>query len=249
MFNRNKEVLWDAMSQYIDLSQEIYHKHPLHSLHQTTAIWTHHTYEEGEQILREALDGEDPPFKYSSKSILMNEHGPTHVDALAHFGPEGTTIDEMPLEIFHGNGKAIEVTKYDGASDEKISVGDIKESLDHADTELEDGDILLVNTGHYDETFPSEEYVEDYIGFSREATEWIIDQGVKNIGVDAPGPDNSNDMRFPMHQVCRDRGVPHMENMRNIDKVVGEEFTFSGFPLKIREGTAGPIRAVAILEK
>lgn len=237
-----------AMPKYVDLSQEIYHKHPLHSLHQTTAIWTHHSYEEGERILRDALGGEDPPFKYSTKSILMNEHGPTHVDALAHFGPEGATIDEMPLDTFHGSGKAIEVTKYDGASDAKITISDLKNALDEADTEIEEGDVLLVNTGHYDETYPDQEYVDDYVGFTADATEWMIDQGVKNIGVDAPGPDNSDDMRFPMHQVCRDRGVPHMENLKNIDKVVGKEFTFSGFPLKVRDGTAGPTRAVAILE-
>jgi len=236
------------MPQYVDLSQEIYHKHPLHELHQTTAIWTHHTYEEGERILRDGLGGEDPPFVYSTNTLLMNEHGPTHVDALAHFGPDGTTIDNMSLDNFHGNGKALNITKYDGASDEKIDVADMEEACDEAGVELEDGDILLVNTGHYDENYPSQAYVDDYVGFTAEATEWMIDHGVKNIGVDAPGPDNSNDLRFPMHQVCRDRGVPHMENMKNIDKVVGEEFTFSGFPLKIREGTAGPMRAVAILE-
>ena len=236
------------MSEYIDLSQEIYHKNPVHSLHQTTAIWTHHSYEEGERILRDALDGEDPPFVYSTKSILMNDHGPTHVDALAHFGPNGDTIDEMPLDTFHGNGKAINITQYDGATDEKIDTDDVKEALDEAGIGLEDGDVLLVNTGHYEENYPSQAYVDDYVGFTAEATEWIIDQGVKNIGVDAPGPDNSNDMRFPMHQVCRDREVPHMENLCNIEKVVGEEFTFSGFPLKLQEGTAGPMRAVAIVE-
>jgi len=236
------------MSEYVDLSQEIYHKHPLHSLHQTTAIWTHHSYEEGERILRDALSGEDPPFVYSTNSILMNEHGPTHVDALAHFGPDGDTIDEMSLDTFHGKGKAINITQYDGATDEKIDTDDVKAALDEAGIGLRDGDVLLVNTGHYEENYPSQAYVDDYVGFTAEATEWIIDQGAKNIGVDAPGPDNSNDMRFPMHQVCRDREVPHMENLCNIEKVVGEEFTFSGFPLKIREGTAGPIRAVAIVE-
>jgi len=37
--------------------------------------------------------------------------------------------------------------------------------------EIEEGDILLVNTGHYEEMYPSEEYVNDYIGFSREAAQ------------------------------------------------------------------------------
>jgi kynurenine formamidase len=237
------------MPEIIDLSQEIYHKHPLHELHQTTSMWTHHSYEEAEQILGSALDMEDPPWVYSTKSILMNDHGPTHVDAFAHLGPGGDPINEMPLDLFFGPAKAIEVTKYDGASDEVITVDDMEEACDDADVEIEDGDILLVNTGHFEETYPTPAYVDDYVGFSREAAEWMVDQGVKNFGVDAPGPDNSNDLTFPTHQVGQEHGVPHMENLMNIEKVVGKDFTFYGFPLKIRDGTGGPMRAVAILDE
>lgn len=237
------------MPELVDLSQEIYHKHPLYQLHQPTAIWTHHTYEDATEILADALDVAEPPFIYSSKSILMNDHGPTHVDAFAHFGPGRATIDEMDMEYFYGPGKAIELTKYDGASDAVFSVEDVAEACDEAGVEIEEGDILLVHTGHYQETYPSKAYVDDYVGFSREATEWLVEQGVKNFGVDAPGPDNSDDLRFPVHQVCRDNDVPHIENLKNIDKLVGKDFTFYGFPLKIRDGTGGPMRAVAMLEE
>lgn len=237
------------MSEIIDLSQEIYHKQPVHELHQSTALWTHHTYEEGADLLGESLGMEDPPWTYSTKSLLMNDHGPTHVDAFAHLGPGGESIDEMSLDYFFGPGKAIEITKYDGASDEVITPSDMEAACSEAGVELEAGDILLVNTGHYEEHHPSKAYVNDYIGFSREAAEWMVEQGVKNFGVDAPGPDNSNDLTFPTHQVGREENVPHMENLKNIDQVVGKDFTFYGFPLKIRDGTGGPMRAVAMLEE
>lgn len=237
------------MPEIVDLSQEIYHKQPVHELHQSTAIWTHHTYDEGAELLGDALGTDDPPWVYSTKSILMNDHGPTHVDAFAHLGRDGDPINEMSLDYFYGPGKAIEITKYDGASDEVITAEDMDEACADAGVGIEDGDILLVNTGHYEEQYPTKAYVNDYVGFSREAAEWMVEKGVKNFGVDAPGPDNSNDMSFPTHQVGRDNGVPHMENLKNIDQVVGESFTFYGFPLKIRGGTGGPIRAVAMLEE
>jgi kynurenine formamidase len=237
------------MTEVVDLSQEIYHKHPVHELHQSTAIWTHHDYEEGAEILGDSLKTDDPPFVYSTKSILMNDHGPTHVDAFAHFGPDGQTIDEMDLSYFFGPGKAIEITKYDGASDQEITVNDMQDACSDAGVEIEEGDTLLINTGHYNENNPSKAYVDDYIGFSREAARWMVDQGIKNFGVDAPGPDNSNDLTFPTHQVCREQNVPHIENLKNIDKVVGKSFDFYGFPLKIRGGTGGPMRAVAIVDK
>jgi kynurenine formamidase len=237
------------MPEIVDLSQEIFHKQPVHELHQSTSMWTHHTYEEGAEILGDSLGMDDPPWTYSTKSLLINDHGPTHVDAFAHLGRGGESIDEMSLEYFYGPAKAIEITKYDGASDEVITPADMEEACDEAGVEIEEGDILLVNTGHYEENFPSKAYVDDYIGFSRDAAEWMVEQGVKNFGVDAPGPDNSNDLTFPTHQVGREEGVPHMENLKNIDQVVGKEFTFYGFPLKIRDGTGGPMRAVAMLEE
>jgi kynurenine formamidase len=41
-----------------------------------------------------------------------------------------------------------------------------------------------------------------------------------------------------------------MECLWNLDQLVGRgRFRFIGFPLKIRGGTASPIRAVAILEE
>jgi kynurenine formamidase len=40
-----------------------------------------------------------------------------------------------------------------------------------------------------------------------------------------------------------------MERLTNIEKVAGRDFTFYGFPLKIRDGTGGPTRAVAILDE
>lgn len=237
------------MVDIVDLSQEIYHKHPLHHVHPPTVMWTHHTYDEARRILSNTLDTDDPPFVWTSKMIQMNDHASTHVDAFSHLGPGGAPIDEMSFDRFYGPGKAISITHYDGASDAVIGVEDMEAACEEADVEVESGDILLIDTGHYAENYPDPAYVEDYIGLSAEATQWMVDRGVVNFGVDAPGPDNSNDNTYPVHQVCRDEALPHMENLKNIDEVVGETFTFSGLPLKLREGSGGPMRAVAILEE
>jgi kynurenine formamidase len=41
--------------------------------------------------------------------------------------------------------------------------------------------------------------------------------------------------------------VTHIENLCNLDKVVGKRFTFIMLPLKIRKGTGSPIRAIALV--
>jgi len=48
--------------------------------------------------------------------------------------------------------------------------------------------------------------------------------------------------------MCRTYWITHFENLANLDQVVGKRFTFIGFPLKIREGTGSPVRAVAVVE-
>jgi kynurenine formamidase len=49
--------------------------------------------------------------------------------------------------------------------------------------------------------------------------------------------------------MCREQGITHYENLANLDQVVGRRFTFAGFPLKFRDGTGSPVRAVAILNE
>jgi kynurenine formamidase len=236
------------MADIVDLSQEIYHKHPLHHLHPPTVTWTHHTYQEADHILSSTLGVDEAPFAYTSKVLQMNEHASTHVDALSHLGPGGASIDEMDWEHFYGPGKAIEVSHLDPESDDVAGPEELEAACDAAGVTVEAGDVLLIETGHYERTHPGTDYVEHYFGLSAAAVGWMLDRGVANFGVDAPSPDNSSDATYPVHQVCRDEGLPHMENLRNIGGVVGREFTFSGLPLKIRDGTGGPMRAVAILE-
>jgi kynurenine formamidase len=49
--------------------------------------------------------------------------------------------------------------------------------------------------------------------------------------------------------MCREYGIHHYENLANLRELVGRRFTFVGFPLKIRDGTGSPVRAVAVLEE
>lgn len=234
------------MGELIDLSQEIYTKQPVYHTHSDTVIWTDNSHEDTEHLLRDALDGEDPPFTFESQVLHMCDHGPTHVDAICHFKPDGTSIENMSLETFFGPGKAIDVSHRDPG--EYITVSDLEDGCEAAGVTVEEGDIVLLRTGHYDRTYPSREYTKDYPGLNEAASRWLLDRGVRNFGVDTPSPDTPSDPTYPCHSLCRDREVPHMENLMNIDKVIGEQFTFMGFPLRIRDGTGSPIRAVAELE-
>ena len=232
------------MTEFVDLSQEIYHRHPVYFAHPDTVIWTDTTFDDSEYVFRsEGI--EDPTFTYESRTVQMSEHGPSHVDAIRHYREDGTPIDEMGLDQFFTPGVAIDVSHAD--PDGYVTLDDLEVALAETDQTLDEGDTLLMHTGHYDRTYPSRAYNEQHTGLTEAAARWIIDQGVANFGVDQPSPDNPSGT-YPCHTLCTEHRVPHMENLCNIEEVVGAEFTFIGFPLRLRDGTGSPIRAVAKVE-
>jgi kynurenine formamidase len=50
-----------------------------------------------------------------------------------------------------------------------------------------------------------------------------------------------------VHKACLDLDITHMESLCNLESLLEQgEFQFIGLPLKWREGTGSPIRAVAV---
>lgn len=233
------------MPEFVDLAQEIYDGHPVYHTHQKTVIWTDTSHEDTEHMFGEAL-GEDPPFTFETRGMLLCDHGPTHVDAPAHFRPDGDPIADLPLDRFHTPGTAIDVSHR--GPGESITVEDLEGACEDAGVTVEAGSTLLIRTGHYDETYPDRAYTENYPGLTAAATEWLVEREIVNFGVDQPSPDTPEDLTYPCHTVCKEHDLPHTENLRNIERVVGEAFTYVAFPLAIRHGTGSPVRPVAILD-
>lgn len=234
------------MPEYVDLAQPIYDGQPVYHTHQKTVVWTDSSHEEIRATLEAEL-GEDPPFTFETRGLLLCDHGPTHVDAPRHYRPDGDPINELPLGMFHTPGKALDVSHR--SPGEYITVDDLEASRDEYGVTIEAGDTVLIRTGHYDKTYPSHEYSSNYPGLNEAATQWLIDREVVNFGVDQPSPDTPDDPTYPCHTLCQEHDLPHVENLRNIDQLLGESFTFIAFPLAIRDGTGSPIRPVAVLEE
>jgi kynurenine formamidase len=230
------------LKKVIDLSQEIYLGAPVFPGNLKTVIWEHQTHKETAKIL-------EGGYSYTTKGLLLSDHGPTHVDSISHIdpNPDAPSIDQMPLETFFGPALCLDVSDLPEFSLMGPEV--IENAEKKANLEIQSGDIVLFHTGHYERYRGKPEYLEGYSGFTREAAEFLVlEKGIKNWGVDTPSPDRPGDPSFPVHMVFRRTHVPHMENLCNLHMVVGKRFTFYGFPLKIKGGSGSPIRAVAVLD-
>ncbi|AZU62124.1 cyclase family protein [Neobacillus mesonae] len=219
----------------VDLSQEIYQGMPVFPLHQKTMIFPNITHEESKAKIG---------FEFATNNLLINEHGPTHTDATYEFDPNGKYIDEMPLEYFYGPAVCLDVSHV--SPDGYITQPILEEALYKSAQVIQTGDIVLLYTGHYNRAYGTEEWLTRYSGLDYEGAKWLAEQGVVNIGIDAPAIDNPFDTKFSGHLVCREYQISNTENLCNLDQVAGKRFLYFGLPLKIRKGTGSPIRAVAL---
>lgn len=186
--------------------------------------------------------------------ILMGDHVGTHIDSWWHANPDAPGAAEaIPLEYCYGNGVVLDLT-HKGPGDE-ITVDDLKEAVSRIDYAIRPLDIVLIRTDASKNRF-SKAYLTEQPGMTREGTLWLVDQGVKLVGIDAIGFDPPVDCMFKRkkfweaHRVMREREYYHIENLINLDRIpIPYGFLVSALPIKLRGATASPIRAVAIIEE
>jgi kynurenine formamidase len=109
---------------------------------------------------------------------------------------------------------------------------------------------VLLCTGHHERTFPRAAYATDNPGVNVAATEWLAKQGIVHFGIDSMRPGPEGVVNSLVHKACLELDITHIESLCNLEALIGEgEFRFIGLPLKWREGTGSPIRAVAVFDE
>jgi kynurenine formamidase len=247
----------------VTLSPEI--KEPL----PTTIVYESH--QEGAEktvakILKGVVDKDAFPEgnALAGELITVTGHAGTHVDAPWHYyptseGKQARTIDELPLDWFFHDGVVLNFT--DKPAGYSITTEDIKEKLSGINYTLKPFDIVLIRCDA-DKKLYEDNYVKIHVGVSAEATRWLIDQGIKVMGTDGWGWDIPLHLQvqeylqdprpgiiWSAHYVGREKEYCQVEKLANLDQLPPFGFKVACFPVKIKGGSAGWTRAVAILEK
>ena len=212
------------------------------------------------------------PFKLFPKNFTgwaddtiqkMGVHSTTHIDAPWHYSPttngeKSKTIDEIPLDICYADGIVIDMKhKVDF---DPITVNDIEKFLSENNLEIQSGMIVLIKTGR-DKYNGTKDFHKIGTGMSAEATSWLIDKGIKVMGIDSWGWDlplpymlqkaketNNSELFWEAHLVGQDKEYWHMEQLVNLDALPYSGFKVAVFPLKIVGASAAPARVVAIMD-
>ena len=225
----------------VDLSRELYHRTPSYPgqppiIH---GIWKTHEEARAEN---EGVHGNSVMF------FSMPDHGGTHIDAPRHFGMSGTPINEYPLENCIVPGICIDLRDIKPRAE--ITPADLEAAVKKAGVPIPKKGTVLLCTGHHERTFPGKAYSTDNPGVNVAATEWLAKQGIVHFGIDSMRPGPEGMVNTLVHKACLELDITHIESLCNLESLIGKgEFQFIGLPLKWREGTGSPIRAVAVFKE
>ena len=193
----------------------------------------------------------------------MGVHSTTHIDAPWHYSPttngeKSKTIDEIPLDLCFAD--AIVINMKHKIDFDAITVNDIKQFLEENKLEIKPNMIVLINTGRA-KFNGTKNFHKIGTGMSAAATNWLIEKGIKIMGIDAWGWDlplpylikkaketNNSELFWEAHLVGKDKEYWHMEQLVNLDSLPYSGFKVAVFPLKIIGASAAPARVVAIFE-
>jgi kynurenine formamidase len=194
---------------------------------------------------------------FQAELATLTTHSGTHVDAPAHYGPalsgKAITVDELPLSWCFGPGVLLDMRDKDRV--DGIRAPDLEAELRRIGHELQPLDVVLVMTGT-DLRQPG--YENAHAGLRRDATELLVDAGVRLIGIDAWGLDRAFDVMaeearrgevqaWESHLLGREKPYAQIERLANLDRLPRPTgFEVYAFPFKIEGAGAAWARVVAV---
>ena len=183
--------------------------------------------------------------------IVIGDHIGTHMDSLRHMREDAGGPESIPLEYRFGDGVCLDFRHLPKGAG--ISVEDVKEAVHKINYTIKPLDIVLIHTGA-GKIQDSDKYLTDHVGMTAEATNWLLDQGVKMTGIDAVTFDPPIWAMFERkrfweaHRVMLHREYYHLENLANLDQLPAHGFTLEPFPDQVGRRRPERRSAVAILD-
>ncbi|MBI5230301.1 MAG: cyclase family protein [Candidatus Magasanikbacteria bacterium] len=168
--------------------------------------------------------------KFADHEVRTGMHVGTHIDGPMHMVKGGRKLSEIPIERLIGQDILIDA-RGKAVIDETVA----------SVVKISQGSIVLCLTG-WSEKFGAPEYYTDFPRMTRGCALSFIDHGVKMVGLDTPGPDDSP---FPIHKLFLEKEILLIENLTHLNALLGvEAFEVYALPAKFETDSA-PTRVIA----
>jgi kynurenine formamidase len=202
----------------------------------------------------------DKGYYYSAYRYSAAEHGGTHLDSPVHFAKGRHTVDQIPLQQLMGAAVVVDVTSQCATNpDYQVGVADFQ-NWERRNGRIAPGTIVLLRTG-FGKYYPDrKKYLGTeergagavaklhFPGLDPAAARWLTqNRSIKAIGLDTPSIDYGQSTLFESHRILFEKNIPAFENVANLEQLPLKGFSVIALPMKIRGGSGGPLRIVALL--
>jgi kynurenine formamidase len=177
---------------------------------------------------------------YNLELLFLSSHTGTHIDAPYHFAKNGQKINQIPLDRLVGNGILIKLRKDRNMS---ITKSDIT-SFEKNNGIIPDHSSIFFYTT-WQKNLKNDNYFTENPGLDTSAAKYLTSKKINLVGIDSPSIDLGKDESFSVHHIFSKNNILIVENLTNLNKIPSKEFTFTILPLKIKDATGSPVRAIA----
>ena len=146
-------------------------------------------------------------------------HRTTHMDVEIHVTENGKSLKDYPLSCYFGTGVVVSIPKG------KWGVI-TAEDLEKATPTIRRGDIVMINTGSHHNLGDNDDYYQYSPGFYKEAGEWLVERGVKLVGIDVQALDHPLGTKLVSHGPGPTH--PHLfdEYRAETGREIGDDFPY-----------------------
>ncbi len=164
-------------------------------------------------------------------TLHMSAHTGTHVDAPRHFFDAGAGTESLALELLMGRARVIEIDSRAGIAAEDLAPIDLSD------------DIRVLIKTHNSRLWGSPEFHEDYVGVTDSGAKYLVEHGIKVVGVDYLSVEKFHNPGAPAHHALLGAGTIVIEglNLRDVEPGIYEMFCL---PLRIVGSDGAPARVV-----
>jgi arylformamidase len=173
--------------------------------------------------------------KMRESMLGFHSHTGTHVDAPAHFMPDGATIEKEPYDHLIGPCRVIDLTH--------CSLAITRADLERKDLHV--GERILLKTINSKRS-ADEVFDPAFIYVAGDAAEYFVEKKIKTIGIDYLGIERNQPDR-ETHLALMRGGITIIEGLRLADVASGQ-YQLICLPLLIPGCDAAPARAVLVQE-
>ena len=180
---------------------------------------------------------------YNLELLFLSSHTGTHLDAPYHFLEKGAKIHEISLKKLVSNAVLIKSRK---KSNESVTKTDIQK-FEKKHGKIVSFSSVIFYTG-WQRNLQKKHYFTKNPGLSVSAAKYLASKKVSLVGIDSPSIDLGTDSKFSVHQIFAKKGILIVENLANLEKIKSSKFHLVVLPLKLKNATGSPVRAIAFVE-